>query len=149
MEDQRFSSSRRLESTERKIRSTMPLQRRYTSIVLITLALIAATTAFVPSHSLSTIHLQSKVSPTTRQYHSLPPSSSILDATHSTTNALHTTHNILAASTLDPSTFLSDVLGGLLSSNAILLVPIVAALAVAGLIAFAIVSYANPADEDD
>ena len=56
---------------------------------------------------------------------------------------------MVAVSTLDPSTFLSDVLGGLLGSYAILAVPIVAALTVAGIIAFAIVSYANPADEDD
>jgi len=39
-------------------------------------------------------------------------------------------------------------LGGLLGSSAILAVPILAALGVAGLIAFLIVSYANPADED-
>ena len=50
--------------------------------------------------------------------------------------------------TLDPTTVLSDALGGLLGSSAILLVPIVAALSVAGLIAFLIVSYANPEDED-
>ena len=56
---------------------------------------------------------------------------------------------MVAVSTLDPSTFLSDLLGGLLGSYAILAVPIVAALTVAAVIAFAIVSYANPADEDD
>jgi len=43
----------------------------------------------------------------------------------------------------------SDALVGLLGSSAILAVPIVAALSVAGLIAFFIVSYANPEDEDD
>ena len=127
----------------------MPLQQRHAFLVLITLALIALTTAFVPSQTIAATNLQSKLTTTTIQYHSVPPSSYILDAAHSTTNALDTTHNIVAVSTLDPSTFLSDVLGGLLGSNAILLVPIVAALAVAGLIAFAIVSYANPADEDD
>jgi hypothetical protein len=55
----------------------------------------------------------------------------------------------LSASTLDPTTALSDLLGGLLGSPAILLVPIGAALAVASLIAFFIVSYANPEVEDD
>ena len=56
---------------------------------------------------------------------------------------------LLSVATLDPTTVLSDVLGGLLGSSAILAVPIVAALSVAGLIAFLIVSYANPEDEDD
>ncbi len=56
---------------------------------------------------------------------------------------------LLSVATLDPTTVLSDALGGLLGSSAILAVPIVAALSVAGLIAFFIVSYANPEDEDD
>mmetsp|Transcript_76964 Transcript_76964/g.223459 ORF Transcript_76964/g.223459 Transcript_76964/m.223459 type:complete len:113 (-) Transcript_76964:102-440(-) len=55
----------------------------------------------------------------------------------------------LSAATLDPTTILSDILGGLLGTPAILLVPIVAALGVASLIAFFIVSYANPEVEDD
>jgi hypothetical protein len=55
----------------------------------------------------------------------------------------------LAATTLDPTTFLSDLLGGFINSNLILLVPIVAALALASLVAFAIVSYANPAEPDE
>jgi hypothetical protein len=55
----------------------------------------------------------------------------------------------VSAATLDPTTVLSDILGGLLGSPAILLVPIGAALAVASLIAFFIVSYANPEVEDD
>ena len=56
---------------------------------------------------------------------------------------------LLSVATLDPTTVLSDALGGLLGSSLILAVPIVAALSVAGLIAFFIVSYANPEDEDD
>lgn len=55
----------------------------------------------------------------------------------------------LAATTLDPTTFLSDLLGGFINSNLILLVPIVAALALASLVAFAIVSYANPVEPDE
>jgi hypothetical protein len=55
----------------------------------------------------------------------------------------------LSASTLDPTTILSDLLGGLLGTPAILLVPIVAALGLVSLIAFGIVSYASPVVEDD
>eukprot|EP00980_Cylindrotheca_fusiformis_P013902 scaffold3618_cov129-Cylindrotheca_fusiformis.AAC.2 len=55
----------------------------------------------------------------------------------------------VAAGTLDPTTFLSDLFAGLLGTPAILAVPIVAALGVASLIAFLIVSYANPQVEDD
>mmetsp|Transcript_42570 Transcript_42570/g.102969 ORF Transcript_42570/g.102969 Transcript_42570/m.102969 type:complete len:112 (-) Transcript_42570:239-574(-) len=55
----------------------------------------------------------------------------------------------IAAGTLDPTTILSDILGGLIGSPAILLVPIGAAIAVASLIAFLIISYANPVVEDD
>jgi hypothetical protein len=55
----------------------------------------------------------------------------------------------VAAATLDPTTFLSDLLGAFINSNLILAVPIVAALAVAGLIAFGIVAYATPAEPED
>jgi hypothetical protein len=57
--------------------------------------------------------------------------------------------NTIAAATVDPATALGTVLGGLLGSPAILAVPIVAAVSVASLIAFFIVSYANPADPDE
>lgn len=55
----------------------------------------------------------------------------------------------LSALTLDPTTIVSDILGGLLGTPAILLVPILAALGVASLIAYLIVSYANPEVEND
>ena len=55
----------------------------------------------------------------------------------------------LSASTLDPTTILSDVLGVFIGTPIILLVPIVAALGVAGLLAYGIVAYANPEVEDD
>lgn len=55
----------------------------------------------------------------------------------------------ISALTLDPTTVLSDLVAGLIGSPAILLIPIVAALGVAGLIAFLIVSYASPQVEDD
>ena len=59
------------------------------------------------------------------------------------------TSTTIAAATLDPTTFLSDLLGAFVNSNAILAVPIVAALALASLVAFAIVAYANPAEPED
>ena len=64
-------------------------------------------------------------------------------------SSFESSNNLISVATLDPTTVLSDALGGLLGSSAILAVPIVAALSVAGLIAFFIVSYANPEDEDD
>lgn len=54
-----------------------------------------------------------------------------------------------AASTLDPTTILSDLFSGLINTPAILAVPIVAALGLASLIAFLIVAYATPAEPDD
>ena len=55
----------------------------------------------------------------------------------------------ISAATLDPTSVLTDLLSGLLTTPAILAVPIVAALGVASLIAFLIVAYANPQVEDD
>ena len=55
----------------------------------------------------------------------------------------------VSAATVDPTSFLSSVLGGLLGSPAIILVPVLAAVGVATAIAAGIVSYANPADEDE
>ena len=55
----------------------------------------------------------------------------------------------LSADTLDPTTILSDVLGVFIGTPVILLVPILAALAVAGVLAWGIVAYANPEVEDD
>jgi len=55
---------------------------------------------------------------------------------------------LVSLATLDPTTLLSDVLGGLLGSSAILAVPIIAALTIVAVIAALIVGYANPADED-
>ena len=55
----------------------------------------------------------------------------------------------VSVDTVDPTTFLSDILGGLINTPAILAVPIVAALSIAGLLAYFLVSYANPEVEDD
>eukprot|EP00558_Chaetoceros_sp_UNC1202_P009521 CAMPEP_0197253990 /NCGR_PEP_ID=MMETSP1429-20130617/66985_1 /TAXON_ID=49237 /ORGANISM="Chaetoceros sp., Strain UNC1202" /LENGTH=96 /DNA_ID=CAMNT_0042716839 /DNA_START=125 /DNA_END=415 /DNA_ORIENTATION=+ len=57
--------------------------------------------------------------------------------------------NTISAATVDPTTALSQILAGLLGSPAILAVPILAAVSVASLLAFFIVSYANPADPDE
>jgi len=51
--------------------------------------------------------------------------------------------------TIDPTELLSGVATGFINSNAILAVPILAALAIVAVIAFGIFSYASPADEDD
>ena len=51
--------------------------------------------------------------------------------------------------TVDPTTFLQDLLGGVLGTPLILAIPIVAALGVASLIAFLIVAYATPAESED
>lgn len=56
---------------------------------------------------------------------------------------------LLSVETLDPTTFLSDVFGAVLGTPLLLAIPIVAALGVATLIAFLIVSYANPAEPED
>lgn len=50
---------------------------------------------------------------------------------------------------MDPTAALSNILGNFLGSPAVLLIPIVAALGVASLIAFLIVAYAQPAVDDD
>ena len=97
------------------------------------------------------VPLLSSPPPTTTS--SSSSTSSAMKLMPSTTNffesSFESSNNLISVATLDPTTVLSDALGGLLGSSAILAVPIVAALSVAGLIAFFIVSYANPEDEDD
>jgi hypothetical protein len=71
-------------------------------------------------------------------------------ASSSTTTT--TTTQLLAAAdaaTLDPTTFLTNILSGVLNTPLILAVPIVAALSVAGLMAFLIISYASPEVDED
>ena len=55
----------------------------------------------------------------------------------------------LAAGTIDPTTALAQVLAGLLGSPIILLVPVLAAVSVAALLAWGVFSYASPADPDE
>lgn len=120
----------------------MIMTHRIAPTILFCLALLSSALAFVPSATVvaptrldtAAIHAPLKAAP-------LPVE---LFASHAESSS-----SLISVETLDPTTILSNSLGGLLGSTAILAVPIVAALAVAGLIAFFIVSYANPADEDD
>lgn len=64
-------------------------------------------------------------------------------------SSISSSSSFLAASTLDPTTVLSDLLGGVLNTPLILAVPIVAALLIASLIAYLIVDYARPAEPDN
>jgi hypothetical protein len=128
----------------------MNLTRQFVLCLIVSLALLSTVVeAFAPtpwpvSRSTTTTsassltrktgsHSSSSSSSTQREAF-LPSSSSSLE---------------VAASTFDPAAALSDVLGGFLGSPAVLAVPILAALSVAGLVAFFIVSYANPEVEDD
>jgi hypothetical protein len=56
---------------------------------------------------------------------------------------------LVASSTLDPTTALSDVLAGVIGTPMILAIPILAAVGLGSLIAFLIVSYANPVEPND
>jgi hypothetical protein len=56
---------------------------------------------------------------------------------------------LLAVPTLDPTTLLSDIFGNVLGTPLILAIPVVAALLVATLIAYGIVSYASPAEDEE
>ena len=78
----------------------------------------------------------------------LTSSSSLLPSISSSSSYTSSTQ-LLSVATLDPTSVLSDALGGLLGSYAILAVPVIAGVTVVATIAFLIVSYANPADEDD
>jgi hypothetical protein len=55
---------------------------------------------------------------------------------------------LLSATTLDPTTFFSNVLGLFLNTPIILAVPIVVGVAVAGTLAWLIVAYASPAEDN-
>lgn len=71
------------------------------------------------------------------------------DVVTTSSASLSTSSFHVAAETFDPTAVLSDLLGGLLGTPAILAVPVVAALGVASLFAAFIVNYANPEVEED
>lgn len=120
----------------------MSVQRFFLLCCLIgSMALTAE--AFVPSTSISPSILLSTTSigpSTSSSSLQAAPLDLFLETTSSSSS------NLVAAATLDPTTFLSDLLGGFINSNLILAVPIVAALGLASLVAFLIVAYANPAE---
>jgi len=80
--------------------------------------------------------------------HALPPTLEACTAAVPSSSCCSSTVT-LSAATLDPTTLLQDVFSGLLGTPLILAVPIVAALAVASLLAYLIVAYAQPAEPDD
>jgi len=112
-------------------------------------ALLSSVQAFVPSSNIAnTISISTS---TPLKAASIPTELFTTPTTDVLINnaATESSSSLVSLATLDPTTILSDVLGGLIGGPAILLVPIIAALSIAGVIAFLIVSYANPADEDD
>eukprot|EP00565_Helicotheca_tamesis_P005502 CAMPEP_0185739486 /NCGR_PEP_ID=MMETSP1171-20130828/35552_1 /TAXON_ID=374046 /ORGANISM="Helicotheca tamensis, Strain CCMP826" /LENGTH=122 /DNA_ID=CAMNT_0028411071 /DNA_START=64 /DNA_END=432 /DNA_ORIENTATION=+ len=115
---------------------------RQTNIALVLLvALIASVQAFV-TPSTTSVAFRTTTSSTAK--YATPLDFATIDSAASVLPS-----QTLSATTLDPTTILSDLLGGLITTPAILAVPILAAILVASSIAFFIVSYANPADEDD
>jgi hypothetical protein len=116
---------------------------RFLSLIIMAFAIVQSL-AFAPistSNSIQSTHFKS-LSPTTT-------SSLNMDVNMLAEPTILSNSNAIAAATVDPTTALSQVLGGLLGSYAILFVPILAAVSVASVIAWFIVSYANPADPDD
>lgn len=65
------------------------------------------------------------------------------------TAATTSSSNMIAATTLDPTTAFTQLLAGIVNTPIILLVPIFAAVSVAGVIAWFIIWYANPTDPDE
>mmetsp|Transcript_691 Transcript_691/g.1425 ORF Transcript_691/g.1425 Transcript_691/m.1425 type:complete len:130 (+) Transcript_691:105-494(+) len=127
----------------------MKHQHPLLTMLLALLALLSSALAFAPTSSSST----PLASPSRFASYSSPlkaaPDTIAFDAfSQFATESTSSPANLVSVATLDPTTFLSDALGGLLGSYAILAVPIVAAFSVVAVIAFLIVSYANPADED-
>jgi arginine exporter protein ArgO len=100
-------------------------------LILLVGVLMLSCEAFAPATS--ALHSRPSAAFTTTQKAAFVPSSSIE----------------VSVGTLDPTAILSDLVGGFLGSPAVLAVPIVAALGVATLIAWGIVSYATPEVEDD
>lgn len=64
------------------------------------------------------------------------------------TASISSSDMLLSATTLDPTTFFQNFLSLFLNTPIILAVPIVAALGVAGTLAWLIVSYANPQEDN-
>ena len=113
--------------------------KTYTSII-VAFTVLAQALAFAPTSSVAI-----------RSAASVASSNSALDMSPSAFafEPILSNSNTIAASTIDPTTVLSQVLSGLINTPIILAVPILAAVAVASLVAWLIVAYANPADPDE
>merc|ERR1712151_320122 len=127
-----------------------------TMLVLFCLSIQGANGSFIPSYDKSlTINsiMKSPKTTTTTSMNMITPAFTMTEIpTFSSATSISSSISssmTLSAVTLDPTTFLSDLLSGLLNSPAILAVPIVVAVGVASLIAFIIVSYASPEVEED
>ena len=116
---------------------------RYLTLLLaFVLATVAQVGAFVvPASQVATLSAATTTTTMTKTVTVAPMMMPEASATSSSMN--------VAVDTVDPTNFLTDVLGGVLGTPLILAIPIVAALGVAGLVVFLIVSYANPAEDDD
>lgn len=107
-------------------------------------ALLSSCDAFAPTNQLAAMTKMTSSTQHMLQAASISDLSLIGSADAVSSSSLE-----LSAATLDPTTILSDVFGLFIGTPIILLVPIVAALGVAGVLAWGIVAYANPEVEDD
>jgi hypothetical protein len=79
----------------------------------------------------------------------------ILEALHLSNDAecsssfVTSSTTLSAVPTLDPTTLLSDIFSNVLGTPLILAIPVVAALLVATLLAYGIVAYASPAEDEE
>jgi flagellar basal body-associated protein FliL len=129
-----------LTKKQNEIKLKMIISRSFPSLLILVVGLVLALSAceaFVPmtfGHSQAT----RVASQATAKLHMGP-----------SFDGFHSSSLDVSAATLDPTTVLSDVFSGILGTPLILAVPIVAALGVATLIAWFIVSYANPEVDDE
>jgi len=122
------------------------LSRPLLALVALSIALLAVAdtaVAFAPSPSFAATRPMTTAPNTVSSLSAVPPSFADEHLFH----ALPST--AVSAATVDPTSFLSNVLGGLLGSPAILLVPILAGISVAAVVAWFIVWSATPEVEDD
>lgn len=106
---------------------------------------VAAWTATIPNQSTLFLHSVAKPAATAVfPFHTMESPMTVSDAPVLASSSME-----LSAVTLDPATFLTDIFGGLINTPIILAVPIVAALAVSGLIAYFLVQSSVPYEDDD
>ena len=101
---------------------------------------LAVADAFVAKPK-STSFVLSPIASQQRTNHQLYQSPLLIDSVDSS-------HVLISADTIDPTTALSDILGGAINSPVVLLFPVVVALSLASIVAWLLVGYANPADPD-